>query len=217
MSSNGLSRRLFILTTKTSGVNDWLLVVGTNRWTTDVRVLVPTSYESEIATKLRAILLSVDSIPGDTRPVDSVGGFHLAESKLLIPAQVTGLIVDYTLTGDMKLKSAADPLMQFRALTFEGKKGSEEEIANSLLNSIYAISNVEVTTRQPIELAGMHGVEIEATGQKTKAATPVAIYQLVLFREKGNLTVHGTVGTDAPERETTLAEFRRMARGLTRE
>ncbi len=220
---SGLTRKLFSYEearTPSEQVDEWTLLIGRDRWTTSVKVRIPAGIAKEKSPTIRAMLLSADAIPADTRPVDSLLGFHLADSMLLKAAQVSHW-VDYTVSGDMNLKSAAEPLLALNPqMSSNGKQG--EEAADVHLNAIRGLSMVNVTSRKPIELAGMSGFETEATALKAKAEVPVVVYSLVLFTPRGksnfgDLTVHGTVGKDFPDHDKFLSEFRRMAHGLTKE
>ncbi len=217
--AGGLTRRLIANEGERSRmvkIDEWRLLIGKDRWITTVKFRGTPA----MAAAIRAMAMSVDGIPGDMKPLDSLNGFHLAESPLLKTAQMAAW-VDYTLTGTMKLESAADPLLCLKP-NVAGKATEKEALADEYLNSIYAIANVKVTSRKPIELAGMSGFETEATATKGEAANPVDIYHVVLFRPagtpgQGQLTVHGTVGADYPDKQKILAEFRRMAHGVTKE
>ena len=217
---SGLTRKLIRHEQTPSQTDEWALLIGKERWTSSIKVLVPAGATAEMTPMIRAMLLSADAIPGDTRPLDSVAGFHLAGSTMLKPAQLT-LWVDYTLSGAMNLKTADEPILTMNPqVPSNGKMG--EEAADEQLKSIRLLSNAKVTSRQPIELAGRSGFETEATGLKGKAEVPVIVYQLVLFTPAGkpnfgDLTVYGTVGTEFPDKDAIFAEFRRMARGLTNE
>lgn len=129
--------------------------------------------------------------------------------------QFLGTTKSYTLEGQTKPDERAPgrptliiaPSLDRRVVT------KPDDFAEILLANLSSITDLRVTERRAVTIAGLPGVELIATAKDRDTGGEVAVYQVVLVPPAGGyFRIVGQM--PAQDRATLMPEFRRVAEGF---
>jgi hypothetical protein len=120
----------------------------------------------------------------------------------------------YSLEGAFPVKSPAEPI--FVAAPSLGNVASfnRRNTAEDRLRKLAQMKNPVIRSTQPIRVDGLEGFESTADAQDDKSATPIVVYQVMLFDDSSYILMVGMVGKDRADQ--FLPAFKQMALSLKR-
>lgn len=195
----------------------WILAFGDEKETRMVTATFPEAQQDQLAEQLKAVVLSARRIEKMEPDVPPDIGFAFDPPKnLKLAKQIAsvGKLLLYCTDGVIPAKSPTDPLFLAAPSLSQVPIEDERQFA---VRRVYQIANTRISTlksNQEVTIDGLHGYEIEATGEYTKDKTPMSVYQVMLFDGQSYILLQGLVR--AAEADQYLGEFRRSARSLKR-
>jgi len=194
-------------------VEKWILVFGTEQESTLITATMLQDHAGELSAALRTALLSTTVSTG---PVDLLAGmdFTITTSDQLKLTQAPGKMLAFTKDGVMPSKSVEDPLFIAVKTPVTTPIADLEQAALQRLQQTATTKINSIESKQPIEIAGLKGFEIEALGQHTGSGAPLAVYLVLMADSESLVMMQGLVG--ASQRQTFLPQFKAMARSYQR-
>ncbi len=192
----------------------WILAFGNENETRTVTAAFPKSDEANLSSQLKAAVLStkIDDTPPPTPGAD-VGFAIIASAKLKLTRGIGKMLV-YTKDGVIPAKSPEDPLLVAAPSLSKVPIDNKRQFAVQRLFQTAHTKISSVTSNHEITIDGLEGYEIVADGEDTESATPLNVYQVMLYDDGSYILMQGLVGANVAGEY--LPEFKAMARSLTR-
>ncbi|MEQ8763690.1 MAG: hypothetical protein RL885_07180 [Planctomycetota bacterium] len=191
----------------------WIVVFGDQDETTIVTGTFLAEKSSELSGPLRESVLSVRPELKPTKRTLGGLGFELSAADSLKPAKGIGKMLLYTKDGVVPMKSPGDPAFIAAPSITAVPIDDLESYAVDRLNQTAKTKIGEIQERGDVEVDGLEGYEIVATGEDDQG-TPLVIYQMLLLNDGSYILMQGLVGDSLADRY--LPDFKAMARSLRR-
>lgn len=128
-------------------------------------------------------------------------------------ASVIGQVMLLTPEGVFPVKEETVPLMVFAPSFSKGMAIADKKIyAEDRIRASAGLRNISVSSSKPVTIDGMPGIETIAVGEGEAAATPLTIYQVLLFDGSGYCVIQGLV--HSKEKQAYIPVFEKMARSF---
>jgi hypothetical protein len=199
------------------GINfeKWSVIFGNEAKTTIVTAAFPKSKADELSPLLKATVLGVvpdraaAASPTSTVPFTITPAGNLQLSK----GQMTRAWM-YSVDGAFPVKSPASPLFlaaeSFGKASLSNRKLAAEDRLRKLAN----VKNPVIRSTEAVKIDGLEGFESTADAEDEKSATPIVVYQVMLFTDNSYILLVGIVGKE--KAEEYLPAFQQMAQSLKR-
>jgi hypothetical protein len=144
-----------------------------------------------------------------TDPAEALA-FTAKPSPPFAVARVFGQNMILTPQGQLPVKVEHVPFMVLGLSASEGLAIPDRKaFAERRVTKIAKISNIEMTRSSPVKIGNLSGIAITAKGEGEDSATPLAIYQVVLFDASGYCLFQGIA--PAAEKDLYLPLFEQTA------
>lgn len=209
---------LLINLTQTAAGNEfskWVVIFGNEQATKIVTATFPTTQTDKLSALLKSVVLSakIDLTPSSA--IDADIGFTIAAANKMKSVSGVGKMLVYTQDGVIPAKSSTDPLFivapSFSEVTISDRR--QFAIQRLLKTEHMKIDSVPTTTA--IKIDGLDGYEMIAEAKDVTSASPLVVYQVMLFDDRSYILMQGLVGTKV--RAEYLPAFQAMARSFKRQ
>jgi hypothetical protein len=192
----------------------WALLIGDETESVMVTATFPRELDAELSEKLRQSILT--SLWTRSKPIPPTEGvkFIVSESGDLRFARRMAGTLSFTRKGIFPSPSIYDPLFIVGQSYSKGMIRDYEAFAQSRILATVNVSDITIEQTTPLEIDGLGGYEILATGKDRDSGEPLLLYQTILFEDGGYYIMHGRTGAD--DRETYTTIFSEMARTFRR-
>lgn len=191
----------------------WIAVFGDAKETFMITAAFPEGEAKTLSPRLKATVLSARrSAGGGGVDPGTDRNFSLVGSKKLVLTPGLGKELMYTKDGVIPAKHPDDPLFIASPALSRVTIADPNDFARKRLHSTAKTEVTRLTTHQPVQIAGCRGFESVAAAKNTATGNPVALYQVMLFREGSYFLMQGLAAEK--ESDTYLPEFKAMARSL---
>lgn len=194
----------------------WILAFGNANETRMVTATFPVSEEANLSSELKSVLLSTQIDDTVTPTPGANVGFSIATSEKLKLTNVSsiGKLLAYTKDGIIPAKSPTDPLFIAAPSLSKIPIDNMRQFAVERLFQIANTKISSVTSNNEITIDGLEGYELVAIGEHSDSATPLRVYQVILYDDGSYILMQGLVR--ANDADQYLPEFKRLARSLAR-
>lgn len=186
----------------------WLLAVDRTDATALIVATYPETASQQQETALRAAILAATfGTPGD--PHDALAFSATPEAPFRV-ARVMGQTLILSPDGRFPVQDKHVPFMVLGLSATESLPVRDQrEFAERRVTATATIDHVTVDATRPITIGGLSGYATTARGTGTRSATPLTIYQVVLFDPSGYGLIQGV--TPSADEDRYLAVFERIA------
>ena len=187
----------------------WLLAVDRSGATTIIMATYPKAENKQQAEILKAAILAASfGKPND--PFDALKFTVKPVSPFQI-AKITGQNMVLTPEGHFPLKNEETPFMILELSASENPAMSDQKTFAELhLSKIAAVTKISVNQSIPVKIGDLSGYVTMAKGEGKDAATPLTIYQVLLFATSGYYVILGV--TPSAKESTYLPIFEKIVK-----
>lgn len=217
ISIDGNSGLLINLTQTAAGdeFTKWVVIFGNEQATKIVTATFPTTHTDKLSVQLKSVVLSakIDITPSSA--IDADIGFTIVAANKMKSVPGVGKMRAYTQDGVIRVKSPTDPLFIVAQSFSEVEIADQRQFAIQRLLKTEHINIDSVSTTTAIKIDGLDGYEMIAEAKDATSATPLVVYQVMLFDNRSYILMQGLFGTKV--RAEYLPAFQSMARSFKRQ
>lgn len=186
----------------------WLVVVDRSGSTVLIVATYPESESKQEEKPLRAAILAATfGKPTDPRDALVFSATPVAPFQV---AKVMGQSMIFSPNGQFPVKDERVPFMILTLSLEDLAIPDQMAFAESRVTKIATVENLVVDQTTPITIGDLPGYATTARGEKVATATPLTIYQVVLFDASGYCLILGI--TPSEEKSTYLPVFEEIAK-----
>lgn len=189
----------------------WVLIFGSKQRTKMVMATFPKSHVQELSEPLQKILLSVSPAKTASSSVQLPFAIQPEQGLALAKGFATGNTALFTKDGNIPATAPEDPIFVVALSYGDVLVGNQQGFAKRRLFNTAQIDVEAIQSITPIVIDDTSGFEMIAVGKDRKTQTPLKVYQVMLFPEKGGyILMTGAVGEQ--QANTYLPKFESMAK-----
>jgi hypothetical protein len=210
---NGHEAMLFNVEQSIDGTlfKKWLLAVNRSGATTLIMATYPKAKTEQQGESIRTAILAA-TFGRSTKPSDALK-FTVKPVAPFQIAKVIGQSMILTPDGHFPLKNENIPFMILELSAAEKLVASDQKtFAELRLSKRAAITKITVNQSIPVKIGDLSGYETMAKGEGKDAATPLTIYQVLLFDTSGYCVILGV--TPSTNKTTYIPVFKKIARSF---
>lgn len=187
----------------------WAVLFGDGQRTTMVVATSPKSHAAKLRHSLQTVIQSVEPTQMAVAPLP----FKIETAAGLAQVQevATGNTALFTRDGTVPVATPSDPMFIVAFSIGEVFVGNRKEYARRRLFETAQTEVKSVQSTTPVTIDGLEGYELIATGKDLTSQTPLMLYQVMLFPNKGGyILMTGMVGQQ--QAKNYLPQFKSMAK-----
>jgi hypothetical protein len=190
----------------------WIVAFGDESQTFMVTGTFPESHAARLSPLMKSTVLSarLEGMPLADPDTDAL--FTITPAGKMKRSLSFGKSVGFSKDGVRISRSPADPVFIASPSLSEASGSDRSSIATHRLLGTEAGKVSSITSHEPIRIDNLDGYESVAEAEHTPSATPLVVYQVILFDAKGFFLMQGIVG--AEQRAEYLPIFQAMARSF---
>jgi hypothetical protein len=169
----------------------WLAVFGDDKTTYLVTASFPKEEEKDLSDVLKKSLTSARLSATDADPIDALT-FRVSPTNDMKIAKIIGNGILLSKGGLFPAKSIDTPIFVVGASASKGLQIPDKKVfAESRLQKVATLRDVQVKTTEPIAIGGLDGYESTADALDADGGSKMIVYQVVLFDVDGYYAMQG--------------------------
>ncbi len=202
---------------KSTGYFKWLLLFGDDDKTIMVNAFYPMQEKvsNPLGQELESILMAAQWDPQRKLDIEANLSFKIKPEKGLKLAQRMQNTLLYTRDGKTPNPSPEDPMFIVGRSFFEQQIKDPLAFAKNRVIHFPTLKDVEIESVEPAKVDKLEGFEIMARAKDKQTASPMTLYQMMLFSGQHYYILVGAVGKN--DTENYFEQFKKTAQSFKRE